>query len=140
MLQRTPGTFYVLTFHRGPAPLNTALAAIAMKCQRCNAELPESIASGAIVACTACSARHQLETVASRAFSWVVAVPVVGVCLALWASLVVLAVRAVLAGISAPIVTFGLLALLLLMAYAGPPLWRELRGLAKPRELSCLEK
>ena len=26
MLQRTPGTFYVLTYHRGPAPLNTALA------------------------------------------------------------------------------------------------------------------
>ena len=25
MLQRTPGTFYVLTYHRGPAPLNTAL-------------------------------------------------------------------------------------------------------------------
>ena len=25
MLQRTPGTFYVLTHHRGPAPLNTAL-------------------------------------------------------------------------------------------------------------------
>ena len=26
MLQRTPATFYVLTYHRGPAPLNTALA------------------------------------------------------------------------------------------------------------------
>src|SRR5688572_21237453 len=25
VLQRTPGTFYVLTHHRGPAPLNTAL-------------------------------------------------------------------------------------------------------------------
>ena len=25
VLQRTPGTFYVLTYHRGPAPLNTAL-------------------------------------------------------------------------------------------------------------------
>jgi O-antigen/teichoic acid export membrane protein len=25
VLQRTPGTFFVLTYHRGPAPLNTAL-------------------------------------------------------------------------------------------------------------------
>ena len=25
VLQRTPGTFYVSTYHRGPAPLNTAL-------------------------------------------------------------------------------------------------------------------
>jgi len=25
VLQRTPGTYYVLTYHRGPAPLNTAL-------------------------------------------------------------------------------------------------------------------
>src|SRR5688572_12280578 len=28
VLQRTPGTFYVLTYHRGPAPLNTALGSM----------------------------------------------------------------------------------------------------------------
>ena len=31
MLQRTPGTFYVLTYHRGPAPLNTALAPMSVE-------------------------------------------------------------------------------------------------------------
>jgi hypothetical protein len=30
VLQRTPGTFYVLTYHRGPAPLNTALGLSSM--------------------------------------------------------------------------------------------------------------
>lgn len=29
MLQRTPGTSYVSTYHRGPAPLNTALGVMA---------------------------------------------------------------------------------------------------------------
>jgi hypothetical protein len=30
VLQRTPGTFYVSTHHRGPAPLNTALGAMTL--------------------------------------------------------------------------------------------------------------
>ena len=31
VLQRTPGTFYVSTYHRGPAPLNTALAMLPLR-------------------------------------------------------------------------------------------------------------
>jgi hypothetical protein len=42
VLQRTPGTFYVLTYHRGPAPLNTALAL--MDRARANALLRQSFA------------------------------------------------------------------------------------------------
>src|SRR5687767_3897488 len=34
VLQRTPGTFYVSTHHRGPAPLNTALGSMAQPLAR----------------------------------------------------------------------------------------------------------
>jgi hypothetical protein len=32
-LQRTPGTFYASTHHRGPAPLNTALCPMSERCE-----------------------------------------------------------------------------------------------------------
>ena len=45
MLQRTPGTFYVSTHHRGPAPLNTALDRLfkfVARCFRGEASLTEA--------------------------------------------------------------------------------------------------